>query len=142
MNYYSALYIPQEKIKPITSDPAAVSRIKDTLAAAMQKANVNQLNYNLTNLSKNMAIMATTELTQRYVAAAVSKIISGEPITSRTLLDTLFNTYAPAFNGMLEQMGYKNIYGATVEKSFLLLKEKNGAMKKDEARPAMIIGEI
>ena len=109
MNYYSALYIPQEKIKPITSDPAAVSRIKDTLAAAMQKANVNQLNYNLTNLSKNMAIMATTELTQRYVAAAVSKIISGEPITSRTLLDTLFNTYAPAFNGMLEQMGYNSI---------------------------------
>lgn len=39
-------------------------------------------------------------------------------------------------------LSYKNIYGATVEKSFLLLKEKNGAMKKDKARPAMIIGEI
>lgn len=39
-------------------------------------------------------------------------------------------------------LSYKNIYGATLEKSFVLIKEKNGTMKKDEARPAVIIGEI
>ena len=109
MNYYSALYIPQNKIKEMPVDNNAKSRIQRTLSGALKKAKINPLQYNLHNLSKNMTIMAATELTQRYAAGAVSKIISGEPITSRTVLDTLFNTYAPAFNGMLEQMGYNNI---------------------------------
>lgn len=39
-------------------------------------------------------------------------------------------------------LSYKNIYGATLEKSFVLIKEKDGTMRKDEARPAVIIGEI
>ncbi len=109
MNYYSALYIPQEEIKSIPVDNAGSARIKSSLEGALKKANVTTKNYNLTDLSKNMVIMAGTEMTQRYVASAVSKIISGEAITSQTVLDTLFNTYAPAFNGMLEQMGYNNI---------------------------------
>lgn len=39
-------------------------------------------------------------------------------------------------------LSYKNIYGATLEKSFILIKEKNGTMKKIEAKQAMIIGDI
>lgn len=39
-------------------------------------------------------------------------------------------------------LSYKNIYGATLEKSVVLIKEKNGTIKKIEARQAMIIGDI
>ena len=109
MNYYSALYIPQEEIKPITVNNEEKSRIQCTLSGALKQAKVSRENLNLSDLSKNLTLMATTEMTQRYVTAALSKIISGEPITSKTVLDTLFNTYAPAFNGMLEQMGYNSI---------------------------------
>lgn len=109
MNYYSALYIPYEQEKPITEDKAARARIQSALSGALKKAKVSRNNFSLPDLSKNLTILATTELTQRYVVAGLSSIINGEPITSKTVLDTLFNTYAPAFNGMLEQMGYNSL---------------------------------
>ena len=49
------------------------------------------------------------EFAQRYATGALTKIINGEPITNKTMLDSLFNTYAPAFNATLEQTGYNSI---------------------------------
>lgn len=50
-----------------------------------------------------------TEFLQRYATGALTKIINGEAITDKTMLDSLFNTYAPAFNATLEQTGYNSI---------------------------------
>ena len=49
------------------------------------------------------------EFVQRYATGALTKIINGEPITNKTMLDSLFNTYAPAFNATLEQTGYNSV---------------------------------
>ena len=39
----------------------------------------------------------------------MAKIINGEPVTNKTMLDSLFNTYAPALNAGLAQTGFNSL---------------------------------
>lgn len=107
--YYSALYIPEKEIKSVTPNPQEVEKIRSTLQSALAKAKIKPVNYNLRDISRNMVIQNVSEFTQRYAAGALSKIINGAPITNKTMLDSLFNTYAPAFNCTLDQMGYNSV---------------------------------
>ena len=56
-----------------------------------------------------MDIQCGTAFTQRYAAGALSKIINGEAVTNKTMLDSLFNTYAPALNAGLAQSGFNSL---------------------------------
>ena len=49
------------------------------------------------------------EFVQRYATGALTKIINGQPITCKTMLDSLFNTYAPAINASLAKSGYNSV---------------------------------
>ena len=56
-----------------------------------------------------MDLQSSTEFVQRYATGALSKIINGEPVTNKTMLDSLFNTYAPALNAGLAQTGFNSL---------------------------------
>ena len=60
-------------------------------------------------MSGNIDLQSTTEFVQRYAVGAMSKIINGEPVTNKTMLDSLFNTYAPALNAGLAQTGFNSL---------------------------------
>ena len=50
-----------------------------------------------------------TEFTQKYVTAALSYVMQGKAIKSESMLDELFNTFAPALNMSLTQTSYNSL---------------------------------
>lgn len=108
MKAEASIYIPQEQTIEESIDKKAVERTKGGLLEAFKK-HKNMLNFDLKTMCKNITLQGKTELVQRYAVGAISKIVNNEPITSRSMLDALFNTYAPAFNATLEKSGYNSI---------------------------------
>ena len=112
---YAAFYLPPEKREEAIPDPKETRYIKDTLKAAWKnfKGDVSGTikNYEeyFDEIADNMDIQCGTAFTQRYAAGALSKIINGEAVTNKTMLDSLFNTYAPAFNAGLAQSGFNSL---------------------------------
>ena len=70
---------------------------------------VNKIDIKLRSLCDNLTLQGTTEFAQRYAVGAITKIIKGQPVTNRTMLDSLFNTYAPAINASLLKSGYNSV---------------------------------
>ena len=112
---YAAFYLPPEKREEAIPDPKESRYIKDTLKAAWKnfKGNVsgaiNDYEDYFDEIGDNMDIQCGTAFTQRYAAGALSKIINGEAVTNKTMLDSLFNTYAPALNAGLAQSGFNSL---------------------------------
>ena len=112
---YAAFYLPPEKREEAIPDPKETRYIKDTLKAAWKnfKGDVSGTikNYEeyFDEIADNMDIQCGTAFTQRYAAGALSKIINGEAVTNKTMLDSLFNTYAPALNAGLAQSGFNSL---------------------------------
>ena len=98
-----------ETIEDKKPDYNIVSRTQNSLQGAISRSHLDNLNIDTFKFSKNLNLQGKTELAQRYAVGAITKIINGEPITSTTMLDSLFNTYAPAFNATLEQTGYNSV---------------------------------
>ena len=109
MKSEAAIYLPLETIEDKKPDYNIVSRTQNSLQGAISRSHLDNLNIDTFKFSKNLNLQGKTELTQRYAVGAITKIINGEPITSTTMLDSLFNTYAPAFNATLEQTGYNSV---------------------------------
>ena len=105
----AGIYIPVEKLENEKPDYNRVSKTKNSIMGALAKAHLKKLNINTFKFSKNLNLQGKTEFAQRYAVGALTKIINGQPVTNRTMLDSLFNTYAPAFNATLEQTGYNSI---------------------------------
>ncbi len=109
MKNTAAIYLPIQTNAKEIYDHEVASSTKNTLSGALQQAGLHRNNFNLNSISKNLTIQATTEFAQKYAVGAITKILNGEPVTNKTMLDSLFNTYAPALNGGLLQSGYNSI---------------------------------
>ena len=109
---YAAFYLPQEEpVVPVANEKEAQS-LASTITGAWNKAYnyVTNLDENdIRNMARNMNIQGGAYFTQKYAAGALSKIINGEPVTNKTMLDSLFNMYAPALNAGLAQTGFNSL---------------------------------
>ena len=112
---YAAFYLPPEKREEAIPDPKESRYIKDTLKAAWKNfkgdvsGTIRDYEDYFDEIGDNMDIQCGTAFTQRYAAGALSKIINGEAVTNKTMLDSLFNTYAPALNAGLAQSGFNSL---------------------------------
>ena len=109
MKSEAAFYLPIEKLENEKADYNQVAKTENSLLGAFAKSHIKKLNIDTFKFSKYLSLQGQTEFAQRYATGALTKIINGEPITNKTMLDSLFNTYAPAFNATLEQTGYNSI---------------------------------
>ena len=106
---YAAFYLPPEEKEVKVPNQENVDRIRGTLIQAKNKAKLAISETLLDEMSGNIDLQSTTEFVQRYAVGAMSKIINGEPVTNKTMLDSLFNTYAPALNAGLAQTGFNSL---------------------------------
>ena len=109
MKSEAAIYLPPEKLENETPDYNMVAKTENCIVGALWKSHMKRLNVDTFKLSKNLNLQGKTEFIQRYAVGALTKIINGEPVTNKTMLDSLFNTYVPAFNATLEQTGYNSV---------------------------------
>ena len=112
---YAAFYLPPEEEEEKIADPANSRHISDTLVAAWNNVknnvsgSIENYQYEFGKIADSMDIQSSSVFAQRYAAAALSKIINGLPVTNKTMLDSLFNTYAPALNAGLLQSGFNSL---------------------------------
>ena len=106
---YAAFYLPPEEKEVKVPNQENVDRIRGTLIQAKNKAKLAISETLLDEMSGNIDLQSTTEFIQRYAVGAMTKIINGEPVTNKTMLDSLFNTYAPALNAGLAQTGFNSL---------------------------------
>ena len=106
---YAAFYLPPEEKEVKLPNQKNVDRIKSSVSRALQNAKQSVLNFDVNAMARNMDLQSSTEFVQRYATGALTKIINGEPVTNKTMLDSLFNTYAPALNAGLAQTGFNSI---------------------------------
>ena len=106
---YAAFYLPPEEKEVKLPDQKNVDRIKSSVSRALQNAKQSVLNFDVNAMARNMDLQSSTEFVQRYATGALSKIINGEPVINKTMLDSLFNTYAPALNAGLAQTGFNSL---------------------------------
>ena len=106
---YAAFYLPKETTSPIKVDHKLTSELKNRFQSAKRTSKQKFRTVSFSQIARNMNIQGTTAFAQRYAVGAVSKIMNGEPITNKTMMDSLFNTYAPALNLGLAQTGYNSL---------------------------------
>lgn len=105
----ASIYLPKPETPAVQYNHVAAERTKGNLLSALKNAKTFKNYINVNVLSKNLTILSTSEFVQRYAVGAITKIINGEPVTNKTMLDSLFNTYAPALNCGLAQSGYNSL---------------------------------
>ena len=106
---YAAFYLPPEEKEIKQPNQKNVDRTTGLLLQAKNKAKQLFSVNTITEMARNMDLQSTTEFTQKYAVGALSKIINGEAVTNKTMLDSLFNTYAPALNAGLAQTGFNSL---------------------------------
>lgn len=109
---YAAFYLPPEEPTKPKVNEGLVSKFSNALTGAWK--NVSQIVSNndyemLKDIARNMNIQGGTEFSQRYAVGALTKIINGQAVTNKTMLDSLFNMYAPALNASLAQSEFNSI---------------------------------
>ena len=109
---YAAFYLPPEEPTKPKANEGLVSKFSNALTGAWK--NVSQIVSNndyemLKDIARNMNIQGGTEFSQRYAVGALTKIINGQAVTNKTMLDSLFNMYAPALNASLAQSEFNSI---------------------------------
>ena len=106
---YAAFYLPPEEKEVKQPNQKNVDRIKGSILQSYNKIQNYMSVDDIKTMAKNIDLQSTTEFTQRYAVGALSKIINGEAVTNKTMLDSLFNTYAPALNAGLAQTGFNSL---------------------------------
>ena len=106
---YAAFYIPEEQKAQVVAEQTIVSKLTGQLRSGFNKTNLPKLKFDLKNIARNMNIQGTSEFVQRYAVGALTKILNNEPVTNQTMLDSLFNTYAPALNLALAKTEYNSL---------------------------------
>ena len=92
MKSEAAFYLPIEKLENEKADYNQVAKTENSLLGAFAKSHTKNLNIDTFKFSKYLSLQGQTEFAQRYATGALTKIINGEPITNKTMLDSLFNT--------------------------------------------------
>ena len=106
---YASIYIKPERPKEKLADAVKASTIQGQIKQAMNNAKKNIQNFDLKSFANNITLEGATDFTQKYATAGLTKIINGEPITNETMLESLFNGYAPALDMTAIQMGYNSV---------------------------------
>ena len=106
---YAAFYLPPEEKEVKLPDQKNVDRTANSLSGTLKNLSEIKSLVDVKEMARNIDLQSTTEFTQRYAVGALTKIINGEPVTNKTMLDSLFNTYAPALNAGLAQTGFNSI---------------------------------
>ena len=106
---YAAFYLPQEEKELTLPNQKNVDRISNQLIGLKQKFSFTFSDDECREMTRNIDLQSTTEFTQKYAVGALTKIMNGEPVTNKTMLDSLFNTYAPALNASLAQTGFNSL---------------------------------
>lgn len=106
---YAAIYIKPEKPKSGIVDAVKATTIQGQLKQAFNSAKNNIKNFDLKSFANNLTLEGATDFTQKYAIAGLTKIINGEPITSQSMMDSLFNGYAPALDMTAVQMDYNSV---------------------------------
>ena len=105
----AAFYIPNDNIVAKKVDHEASEKSRGMLLSALKNQHTEIQNFDLKKMCDNLTLQGKVEFVQRYATGALTKIINGEPITNKTMLDSLFNTYAPAINASLAKSGYNSV---------------------------------
>ena len=106
---YAAFYLPPEEKEIKQPDQKNVDRTANSLSGTLKNLSEIKSLVDVKEMARNIDLQSTTEFTQRYAVGALTKIINGEPVTNKTMLDSLFNTYAPALNAGLAQTGFNSL---------------------------------
>ncbi len=106
---YAAFYLPPEEKEVKLPDQKNVDRTANSLSGTLKNLSEIKSLVDVKEMAKNIDLQSTTEFTQRYAVGALTKIINGEAVTNKTMLDSLFNTYAPALNAGLAQTGFNSL---------------------------------
>ena len=109
---YAAFYLPPEEPTKPKVNEGLVSKFSNALTGAWKNVSriVSNNDYEmLKDIARNMNIQGGTEFTQRYAVGALTDIINGKAVTNKTMLDSLFNTYAPALNAGLAQSEFNSL---------------------------------
>lgn len=109
---YAAFYLPPEEKEAPKTDESLISKFSNSLTGAWKNLTtiVSNNDYEmLKDIARNMNIQGGTEFTQRYAVGALTDIINGRAVTNKTMLDSLFNTYAPALNAGLAQSEFNSL---------------------------------
>ena len=106
---YAAIYIKPDKPKTSPIDSVKATTIQGQLKQAFNTAKNNIKNFDIKSFANNLTLEGATEFTQKYATAGLTKIINGEPITSESMMEGLFNGYAPAMDMTAVQLGYNSI---------------------------------
>ena len=105
----AAFYIPNDNIVAKKVNEEASEKSRGMLLSALKNQHTEIQNFDLKKMCDNLTLQGKVEFVQRYATGALTKIINGEPITNKTMLDSLFNTYAPAINASLAKSGYNSV---------------------------------
>ena len=106
---YAAFYLPQDEPQVKIPEQKNVDRITGTVRRALNNAKLSLNNFDISEIARNIDLQSPTEFTQRYAVGALTDIINGRAVTNKTMLDSLFNTYAPALNAGLAQTGFNSL---------------------------------
>ena len=105
----AAFYIPNDNIVAKKVNEEASEKSRGMLLSALKNQHTEIQNFDLKKMCDNLTLQGKVEFVQRYATGALTKIINGQPITCKTMLDSLFNTYAPAINASLAKSGYNSV---------------------------------
>lgn len=106
---YAAIYIKPDKPKMTVIDNIVSNTIEGQLKQAFNNAKNNIKNFDLKSFANNLTIEGVTDFTHKYATAALTHIINGEKITNQSMIDALFNGFAPALDMTAVQLNYNNI---------------------------------
>lgn len=106
---YGAIYIKPEKPLNKVVNAVKAQTIQGELKQAFNNAKNNIKNFDLKTFASNITLEGATDFVQKYGTAALTTIINKQPVTSQTMLDGLFNGFAPALDMTAVQMGYNSV---------------------------------
>lgn len=106
---YGAIYIKPEKPLNKIANAVKAQTIQGELKQAFNNARNNIKNFDLKTFASNLTLEGTTEFVQKYGTAALTTIINKQPVTNQSMLDGLFNGFAPALDMTAVQMGFNSV---------------------------------
>lgn len=106
---YAAIYIKPDKPKTKVANSITATTIQGQIKQAFNNAKNNIKNFDIKSFANNLTLEGTTSFIQKYATAGLTKIINKEPITNQSMLDGLFNGFAPAMDMTAVQMGFNSV---------------------------------
>lgn len=106
---YGAIYIKPEKPLNKVVNAVKAQTIQGELKQAFNNAKNNIKNFDLKTFASNITLEGATDFVQKYGTAALTTIINKQPVTNQSMLDGLFNGFAPALDMTAVQMGFNSV---------------------------------